>query len=50
MHNIDGSIVPCATAGSLPFMPKETLTVLKYINATYPKVWDRYMIQKEIDY
>lgn len=40
-NNIDGSIVPCAAAGSLPFLPRETLAVLKHINATYPQVWDR---------
>lgn len=38
---IDGSVIPCAAAGSLPFLPKETLAVLKHINSTYPQVWDR---------
>jgi hypothetical protein len=41
-NNIDGSIVPCAAAGSLPFLPQDTLAVLKHINRTYPGVWGRY--------
>lgn len=39
--SIDGSIVPCAAAGSLVFLPNDTLAVLKRINSTYPNVWDR---------
>ena len=29
---IDGSIVPCAAAGSMPFLPQETMRVLRTIN------------------
>lgn len=39
---IDGSVVPCAAAGSIPFLPKETLAVLKNLKQSYPRSWDRY--------
>lgn len=39
---IDGSIVPCATAGSIPFLPTDTLAVLKDLKKKYPRSWDRY--------
>ncbi len=39
---IDGSVVPCATAGSLPFLPGPCLRVLKSLVETYPKAWGRY--------
>ncbi len=40
---IDGSVVPSATAGSLPFMPEATLRVLKNIKNNYgPRTWSRY--------
>ena len=40
---IDGSVVPSATAGSLPFLPQATLRVLKNIkNRFVPNVWSRY--------
>jgi hypothetical protein len=43
MGRIDGSIVPCATAGSLPFLPQETLRVLRFIRETYgQKAWRNY--------
>jgi len=43
MGPIDGTIVPSAAAGSLPFLPAETLRVLKNIKNRYgPKVWSRY--------
>ena len=43
MGRIDGSIVPCATAGSLPFLPQETLRVLRYIRQNYGnKAWRTY--------
>jgi hypothetical protein len=32
---IDGTIVPCATAGSLPFQPKAVMRVLRTINRLY---------------
>jgi hypothetical protein len=40
---IDGTVVPSATGGSLPFLPNATLRVLKYIKNHYgPEVWTRY--------
>jgi hypothetical protein len=43
MGRIDGSIVPCATGGSLPFLPEETVRVLRNIREKYDqRVWRRY--------
>jgi hypothetical protein len=43
MGPIDGTVVPSATGGSLPFLPRDTLRVLKYIKAQYgDHVWCRY--------
>ena len=43
MGQIDGSIVPCAAGGSLPFLPEETVRVLKNIREKYEqRVWGRY--------
>jgi hypothetical protein len=43
MGKIDGSVVPCAAAGSLPFLPEETLRVLQTIRQKYGKrAWKRY--------
>lgn len=43
MGPIDGSIVPCATAGSLPFLPAETFAVLANIRAKYgDRAWRKY--------
>ena len=43
MGPLDGTVVPSAPAGSLPFMPKETLRVLKYMRAHYgSKTWSQY--------
>ena len=40
---IDGTVVPSAAAGSLPFSPQATLRVLKNIKNRYvPKAWSRY--------
>ena len=39
---IDGSIVPCAAAGSLPFLYKDCVHVLRTVRANYPKAWSRY--------
>ena len=39
---IDGTIVPCAAGGSLPFMPAETMRVLRTIHDHYPGAWCRY--------
>ena len=39
---IDGTVVPCAPAGSLMFAPDITLPVLKEIRDKYPKAWGKY--------
>ena len=39
---IDGTIVPCATAGSLPFDFSDTIHVLRWIRGHYPNAWQRY--------
>ena len=43
MGPIDGSVVPCATGGSLPFMPEETMRVLQTVREKYgARAWQRY--------
>jgi len=39
---IDGSVVPCAAAGSLPFVPDASMRVLRTIKDRYPNAWCRY--------
>ncbi len=39
---IDGTIVPCAPAGSLPFDFTDCIAVLRNIRGTYPNSWKRY--------
>jgi len=39
---IDGTVVPCAAGGSLPFLPQECLDVLRNIKDNYPEAWCRY--------
>jgi hypothetical protein len=43
MGKLDGSVVPCAVGGSLPFLPAETIRVLKTIREKYGKrAWRKY--------
>jgi hypothetical protein len=42
MGPIDGTIVPAAAGGSLPFLPAATMRVLRTIREHYPKAWCRY--------
>jgi hypothetical protein len=43
MGPVDGSVVPCAVAGSLPFLPKDCVRVLRSLKATYGQdAWGRY--------
>ncbi len=42
MGPIDGTVVPAAAGGSLPFLPKETMRVLHTIHDHYPNAWCRY--------
>jgi hypothetical protein len=40
---IDGSVVPCAAGGSLPFLPQETIRVLRTMKDKYGnRAWTRY--------
>jgi len=39
---IDGSIVPCATGGSLPFLFDDCMRVLRNMRTKYGKAWARY--------
>jgi hypothetical protein len=43
MGPVDGSVVPCATAGSLPFLPRDCVRVLRSLKDTYGHdAWGRY--------
>jgi hypothetical protein len=39
---IDGSIVPCAAGGSVPFLSTDCIAVLRNIQNAYPGAWQRY--------
>jgi hypothetical protein len=39
---VDGSVVPYATAGSLPFLPTDCLRVQRSLKEKYPRAWGRY--------
>jgi hypothetical protein len=39
---IDGTVVPSASAGSLAFLPGECLSVLRAMRSKYPQAWGRY--------
>jgi hypothetical protein len=42
LGKLDGSVVPCAAGGSLPFLQKECTQVLRTIRERYPRAWGRY--------
>jgi len=42
MGPVDGSIVPCAAGGSIPFVSANCIGVLRNIRDTYPGAWQRY--------
>ncbi len=43
MGPVDGSVVPCAAAGSLPFLPIDCIRVLRSLKARYGRAaWGRY--------
>ncbi len=42
MGPIDGTVVPAAAGGSLPFLPAATMRVLRTIHDHYPNAWCRY--------
>ena len=39
---IDGSIVPCAAGGSLPFLSTDCIAALRNIQSEFPNAWQRY--------
>lgn len=40
---VDGTLVPCAAAGSLPFLPRDTIQVLRNMRQQYgARIWKRY--------
>jgi hypothetical protein len=39
---IDGTVAPHAAGGSLPFLPRETMQVLRTIRSRYPRAWSTY--------
>jgi hypothetical protein len=39
---IDGTIVPSASAGSLPFLPGPVMRVLRTIKDRFPSAWSKY--------
>ena len=42
LGKLDGSIVPCATGGSLAFLSSDCAQVQRTIRERYPKAWGRY--------
>jgi hypothetical protein len=42
MGPIDGTVVPSAAVGSLPFLPAESMRVLRTIKNKYPAAWTNY--------
>jgi hypothetical protein len=42
LGNLDGSVVPCAAGGSLPFLYPDCMQVLRTMKERYPKAWGRY--------
>lgn len=42
MGPIDGSVVPCAAGGSIPFVYGDCMKVLRNIRGAYPSAWTRY--------
>jgi hypothetical protein len=43
MGPVDGSVVPCAAAGSLPFLPRDCVRVLRALKDNFGKdAWGRY--------
>jgi hypothetical protein len=39
---IDGTVVPSASGGSLPFLPAESMRVLRTMRTKYPQAWSTY--------
>jgi hypothetical protein len=39
---LDGTVVPCAAAGSVPFVSADCIAVLRNLRGYYPNAWGRY--------
>jgi hypothetical protein len=42
LGGLDGSVVPCAAGGSLPFLRDDCMQVLRTIRECYPAAWGKY--------
>ena len=42
MGKLDGTLVPCAASGSLPFLPSECVACLRNLREKYPRAWQHY--------
>jgi hypothetical protein len=42
LGSIDGTVVPCAAGGSLPFLYADAIHVLRWIRGHYSQAWQRY--------
>jgi hypothetical protein len=42
LGHLDGSVVPCAPGGSLPFLREDCMRALRNIRERYPKAWGKY--------
>ena len=42
MGPIDGTLVPCAAGGSLPFLSAECIAALRIFYSQFPGAWQRY--------
>lgn len=41
-HVVDGTVPPCGAAGSIVFVPQESLLALQYYYEQYPYLWGKY--------
>lgn len=41
-HKNDGTVVPAAVAGSIPFAPEECMDAIKYFYEEVPELWGKY--------
>jgi len=39
---IDGSIVPCAAGGSIPFLHSDCIAAMRRIQSAYPRAYQKY--------
>jgi hypothetical protein len=48
LGHIDGTVVPCAVAGSLPFLPRDCLRVLRSLRTLGDRVYGRYSFRDAV--